>query len=523
MKTLQNPPKTAFLMIPLLSSIILLTLIFSQGFIRENHPILSTSKLIPSAQAAEFEIITPTMHCLGGNPCTSPNPPTSPTGNLPTNPPIASSQGPTLNPCLTQDASTQSHDSRKKRMKSYNRTTPERGFFSQLFEFLLRILEMLLRQLGFLSPDTTPIPGTPDNTSPTGIPGNNNAPTTDPCASYTTPGPITPTQDPGTPSIYTPPPSPSGTVTQGLLTASGKNLMLDGKVYKYVGVNAFQLGGTVEHGADYSKEELDAFFSALPPRSLTRVWAWNNSNMDQMRRAVQSAEEHNQLLILVLSEGAGWDSVGQKPDSWYQEDYKNYLLPWVDQVVGEFKNSQAIGIWEIMNEPAGDQQNPSHEAVKGFMSTVAARIKQNDPVHLVGTGAIRCSVPGFGEGCADINNDPNIDVMSSHDYTGDQTITSTFFEDKQQLDAINKPWILGEAGIKGGDYDGGGGSCPRSGAERAQMIKQKIDAYFADGRVSGVNLWVYKKDATCASNNDGFDFNLTDPIMEVMRSYTLPQ
>lgn len=511
--------------------LVLTTTISSIHWVQNSRQYRGEMPQIPTALATGIGNVTPTLYCLSGNPCTTPDPTYAPTSMpISTETTSPSPPVPTNNPCITNDASVQTYQAQKKHKKTYKSNNGNHyGWFSQFIQSLISFLEELLRQLGLRQPSTTPSPTLPENNGnndnnnnlPTTSPDNATIPTIDPCVSYT---PAAPTQVPLQPTNSqtnptTVPQPPTGAVAQGFLTANGKTLMLDGKVYKYVGVNAFQIAGTVEWGADYSKEELDAFFAALPPRSLTRAWAWNDSNMDQMRRAVQSAEEHNQLLILTLSEGAGWDKVGQRPDEWYREGYKSYLLPWIDIIVGEFKNSKAIGMWEIMNEPAGDQQNPSYESVKGFMSTVAARIKQNDPNHLVGTGAIRCSVPGFGDNCADINNDPNIDVMSSHDYTGDATVTGTYYEDKQQLDSINKPWIIGEAGIKGGDY-GGGNNCPRSGAERAEMFKQKIDAYFQDGRVSGINLWIYTKNATCGS--DGFDFNLTDPIMNLLRSYPIP-
>jgi hypothetical protein len=136
----------------------------------------------------------------------------------------------------------------------------------------------------------------------------------------------------------------------GFLTRQGKNLMLDGTVFKFVGVNAFGLTGC-RTGTPDTQAVMDAFFASLRPRSITRTWAFKPQGLAGVRRVVATADSHNQKLVLALADGANFcDDTGHDA-TFYKSGFRGAYFDWIRQVVPLFKDSPAVGIWEIMNEP----------------------------------------------------------------------------------------------------------------------------------------------------------------------------
>lgn len=364
----------------------------------------------------------------------------------------------------------------------------------------------------------SPDPGTlPAAASPASVPGHaapavTNAPDALPQAA---PGQAarTPSAGPRTARAARRAPSPT-------LRRSGPDLILDGAPYRYVGVNAYGLNGQ-ETGAPYPQAAIDSLFRALPPTTLTRTWAWRSNGADSLAPIIRSAERHGQKLILSLSEGAGWDSPRvTRTEAWFAQGFKRDLLPWVDEVVSRYRNSSAIGMWEIMNEPGnrGGTRGPvSTRTMKTFFDTVAARIKANDPHHLVETGTMDAKQWGTGN-WIELNSGPNIDVMSVHDYADEYEhgapVSWNFLDIRTKIAAVGKPVIIGEVGVRGADP---GTGCIRDRKRRAVIYRQKFDSYFARG-VDGINIWNWypRKSNQCDSGESLYN---GDPTMQLLRRY----
>ena len=60
----------------------------------------------------------------------------------------------------------------------------------------------------------------------------------------------------------------AATPPAGYVYRSGKSLMLNGSTYKFVGYNAYGMTGC-ETGTPWSQAQIDAYFSSLPPASMT--------------------------------------------------------------------------------------------------------------------------------------------------------------------------------------------------------------------------------------------------------------
>lgn len=320
-----------------------------------------------------------------------------------------------------------------------------------------------------------------------------------------------------------PPPTSGGGSTSGFVTRQGRDLMLDGKVWKFVGVNNFSLTGC-HHGQYPDQAEVDGFFASLRPKSMTRVWAFEMQGEDGIARTVAAAEKHNQKVMFTFADGAEFCGSPDFKASWYENDYKGEYFQWISTITQKYKNSPAVGAWEIMNEPALKADGLSQSTMKSFFDTTAAHIKANDPNHLVSTGTLAPWQSEFegASGYADVHSGPNIDMISVHEYDyayqNSRTIISPHFGTaKEAADQVNKPVFIGETGIVLPD------GCV-SAAERASALKQKFDGYLGGG-ASGVLYWA----VLSAPNNGGEACNKehanNDPpagaVMDMIRNYQI--
>lgn len=304
----------------------------------------------------------------------------------------------------------------------------------------------------------------------------------------------------------------------GFLSRNGAQLTLNGKPYTYVSFNAYGLTGQ-ETGTPYSKSVVDAYFASLPTKSLTRTWAWKNNGLNGVDTVVSSAAANNQMVILSLSEGAGFDGEGKKDEAWFANGYKTDLLPWVRTIVAKHKDSEAVGMWEIMNEPgnkAAINGTVSNATMKAFFEAVAGEVKAIDKNHLVTTGTMDANQHGMSDFGA-LHSSANIDVASIHEYAdeyeGGVIISSNYTQGVAKLKAagINKPVILGEVGVQGAD------SGCRSRDARVAVVKQKADAYLAAG-ASGINLWNWFP-VNHNQCSHGQSIHPGDPLISFVKSY----
>ena len=275
-----------------------------------------------------------------------------------------------------------------------------------------------------------------------------------------------------------------------------------------------------ETGRAYSDAQMDTFFGSLRPLGLTRAWAFEAQGINGVARMVHWAETHSQLLVLSLADGPGFcnESDGRvggegsgKSEAWYAGGYKTRYLPWLQTVVTRFKNSSAIGMWELMNEPGG----ASNETIRAFLDDAAAHVKAIDSVHLVLSGSQAEYVRGTTD-FAYAHAGPNIDVASLHEYdydaNGSHTIVSPHLQPiLNALKSLDKPLIISEVGIDAGsDSD-----CTNFDTRRA-AFKQKLDAYLGRDGVVGMTVWAWVPAERPGCSNEA---SSDDPVMGLLKSY----
>ncbi|GII78059.1 hypothetical protein Sru01_30410 [Sphaerisporangium rufum] len=66
----------------------------------------------------------------------------------------------------------------------------------------------------------------------------------------------------------------------GFVYRSGRNLMLDGRAYRFAGFNAFGMTGCAT-GTPWTQAQLDDYFGGPPPAAMTRTWAFAHYGVDE--------------------------------------------------------------------------------------------------------------------------------------------------------------------------------------------------------------------------------------------------
>ena len=313
------------------------------------------------------------------------------------------------------------------------------------------------------------------------------------------------------------------TPPSGFLYRQGKTLMLNGQVYKFTGFNLYGFAGC--EGVTYSDADIDAYFSSLQPYSITRTWAFESWGFERLDAVVRSAEARNQLLILTLADGRGHcnetdgrpggDGSG-KVASWYESGYRTRYIPWIQTVAARYKDSPAVGMLELINEPGAD--GVTDQEMKAFFDDAAANIKAIDPNHLVSSGAQAQYVSGTSD-YAYVHSGPNIDVGTLHEYDYDYQDSNTIISihlnpTLNAMNSINKPLVIGETGIMAANSN-----CRTSLVTRSNAFRQKFDGYLAQG-AAGVLMWNWsKRNLTSVC---GFEIGSSDPVNEMTRSYPYP-
>lgn len=326
-------------------------------------------------------------------------------------------------------------------------------------------------------------------------------------------GTTPPTPTPPTPT----PPTPGSGYKPGFVYRNGKDMMLDGKVLKFVGYNYFGLTGCA-HGAE-SQANMDRYFGGLRPKSVTRTWAFKPQGMGGVDAAVASAEKYGQKIIFALADGAQYCNDTGYNASFYQSGFRGAYFSWVQQVVSKHKNSPAIAGWETMNEPCHTGAGGvNKDTMRRFFDDTAAHIKTHDPNHLVFTGSLApYDCGGALSDFAYVHGGPDIDGGSLHEYdylsVNQRGASGHWNNVRPALHGINKIAYVGEVGV------GPSGGCLSEG-EMADAHKQKLDGYM-NAAATGVLVWGFDSQRVCGIYS-GRQITFGSQTESMFKNYTIP-
>lgn len=359
----------------------------------------------------------------------------------------------------------------------------------------------------------------------------------------------TPTTPPGPSTTYDFP-APS---TSSFVSAQGTSFLVDGKPFRFVGANVYDAAATDRYSCDpaarMTDDELKSTFKTLHERygaTVIRFWAYqtytkSGQDWSGMDAVIAAAKDAGMRVFPVLEDGPGYctTSTDVQPksdyqnDTWFVDGYrKNYgtaprsFRDYAKIVVEHYRDEPTIFGWSLINEAdtsARDSQDRS--VLVDFAQDMATVIHDADKKHLItlGTqsnGARGASGPDF----AAVYGVKGMDFAEVHDwgYWGSdadpmpggsngkppaadsaacQATNAPIGCSFAQLKTLNKPLVVGEAGIAGGDAS--------AQSTRADQLGAKMDAAFAAG-ASGYLLWRVTKQIT-----DKYDITLdgNDPLL----------
>jgi mannan endo-1,4-beta-mannosidase len=366
---------------------------------------------------------------------------------------------------------------------------------------------------------------------------------------------------------------PSAAASRDAVTRRGSILLLDGRRWTFDGVDDYTLtsdrGHDVGCGAAPTTSQIDALFAALPPGSVVRTWAFQDSaglnpktgqrDWTGLDRVVDAAASRGVKLILSLaSQDGACDGGTWKGPLWYAQGYHQALdsgassevagsprahpvayNEWVSEVVTRYRHDPTVAMYEPVNEPEastcaaafsgascyGHTSCPSEARAAGllrrFFDAIGAEIHRIDPASLVEEGTIGSGQCGTSDtDYAKVAASPGLDVLSVHDYSAPTAVLSGDRYNGQRLRLaqaarVGKPIIAGEIGIDGAPAPVGS-STPSAGSacldlkQRASDLERKVDADLAAGYAGGL-VWDYQPRP--ASRTCSYDLGPGDPYL----------
>jgi uncharacterized repeat protein (TIGR01451 family)/CSLREA domain-containing protein len=327
------------------------------------------------------------------------------------------------------------------------------------------------------------------------------------------------------------------------VTRSGTQLQLRGDPYRFTGVNVYNANNS--SGCWYpmaSGSILDDsivalggggkvirawFFQALATSAGTRNWSGFDHTL-----AVLAARSKRVIVTLgnqwADCDGPNGGAGAYKDEAWYTAGYTQpdpagtvSYRDFVAEIVTRYRDNPTILAWQLMNEAEVKPSETSTvcsagaaQILEDFATDVSGLIKSIDPNHLVSLGTIgggQCGAQGAEY--QDVHDVATIDLCEYHDYgspttpmPGDQWNGLQVRLD--QCNALNKPLIVGETGIRPQDVDG-------TLAGRAAAFDAKFDAQF-DAGVVGQLVWAWNASGSLL---DDFDIGPGDPVIGLLQSW----
>jgi mannan endo-1,4-beta-mannosidase len=367
-------------------------------------------------------------------------------------------------------------------------------------------------------------------------------------------------------STYGPPPQPQAQPApvfarqsvDSFVTASGRDFQVDGKPFRFVGVNIYDAAATDRYSCNpalrMSETELRDTLATLHDRygaTVLRFWAYQTytasgqdfSGIDQVVRAAKAV---GMRVLPALEDGPGdcttsdrrepkYDHEG---DTWFTDGYKEpygeaalSFRDYVGVVAEHYRDEPAILGWSLVNEAETNARDgEGRSALVGFARDVGAVVRAADPHHLITLGTQSNGAPGAsGPDFTAVYSVPELDFAEVHDwepYGGrdepmpggiDETPPAADDPACTQSDAkigcsfalsvgLDKPLFVGEAGIDA--------KTPSERRTRAAQLGAKMRAA-VDAGAAGYLLWRVTK-----SYGDVNDILLADqdPVLDRMAS-----
>jgi len=324
----------------------------------------------------------------------------------------------------------------------------------------------------------------------------------------------------------------------GFVSRSGMGLMLDGKPFRFDGLNVYNANS--RNNCWYwlgTGPGLGASLTAIGPgQEVFRSWFFQGEatingahDWTAFDHALAVAAANGQHVIATLTDQWGNcdSSDGYKGLSWYQTGYATRVDPgyqetyrqWVADVVTRYRDDPTIAMWQLVNEAeARDSQGgvcreaSATQALRAFTDDVGGLVHSLDSNHLVTVGTMGSGQCGAAGGdYKTVYASPGTDVCEYHDYGSPTVVLPSSLQSRiNQCTALNKPIFVGESGIQT--------STAGSLANRAAEFDNKFSAQFAAG-VVGELVWDWRDALLGGSSPSGYEIGPTDPVIPLLANY----
>ena len=353
--------------------------------------------------------------------------------------------------------------------------------------------------------------------------------------------------------------APATPSVAGPVTRSGEGFVVDGRPFRFVGFNLFDAAATASYQCAswqrYSDDELTEAFRRMHDdagATVVRFWAYQpytdgGTRWDGVDRVLRAARATGMRVLPVLEDGPGYCTTGPAGqaksqvdgDTWYTDGYRRpygdarlSMRDYVRVVTEHYRGDPTILGWSLMNEAETTHRDAAGgSALIDFTRDLTAVAHTADPTHLVTLGTQSNGAPGAsGPDFTAVYGLPGVDFVDVHDWgtRGSDTDPLPGSPDGVSLPSpdsatcgsrsapiacsmalagqvVDKPWVVGEAGIAADDA--------ASRARRADLLGAKMDAAFANG-ASGYLVWQWNK----VLDTEHFDVlpGTGDPLLERM-------
>lgn len=312
------------------------------------------------------------------------------------------------------------------------------------------------------------------------------------------------------------PPAPSQYVGR-----VGSQLLVDGKPFRFTGFNSYVMLGCGDDDEKITPPLRDAFFAGLRPGSVVRVFMLPGTSTADTDSVVASAAKYHQRLVVALTDQYGDCGDVKKDDAFYAGGYRGAFLDWVRTIVPRYRNSSAIAMWELANEPKSDDV----EALRAFFDDAGGLVHQLDPNHLLSAGTALPDGLGGADGFLRLMASPAIDVVSMHEYDAVADVSPHLDEVLDVAKKVDKPILVGEWGLFAG-----GDAAQRADTDkcfsvdgRAAVARAKIAAYLAVPQVAGLLYWSYTAKGIAPSDTDcSYSTTEGDPLVSAIHDVGIP-
>jgi hypothetical protein len=340
------------------------------------------------------------------------------------------------------------------------------------------------------------------------------------------------------------------------VTAQGRNFVVDGAPFRFVGVNIYDAAATDRYSCDpalrMTDAELESTMRTLHDEygaSVVRFWAFqtytaSGQDYSGVDRVIRIAKEVGMRVLPVLENGQGhcttMDEVVPKfeyrDDSWYTTGYRAQygwapmsFRDYAKVVAEHYRDEPTILGWSLINEAETSARDAQDRSVLvEFGRDMGQVLQEAAPDQLITVGTQSNGAKGAsGQDFTEVYSLPQLDFTEVHDWepwgspddplpgaTGgrvpradapacggtDAPMACSF----ARAEALDKPLLVGEAGIEA--------TTPQAREVRAGLLGAKMRAAI-DAGAAGYLLWRVTKE-----HEDVHDITLDsrDPILTEM-------